>query len=101
TIVITVAAGLSSFLQVFTGSTVPLDEGDRVIAIQSYDPVSRQSTSPRLADYERWRDELESVETVGAFRTARRGLLVGDGSGSVPADSVAELVSVAEMTASG
>lgn len=102
TIVIAVAAGLFSFFQVFTGRTVPLDEGDRVVAIQSYDPSSRESVSPALADYERWRDELESVETVGAFRTMRLALVVGNGAASaVPIDGAAELVSVAEMTASG
>jgi hypothetical protein len=81
---------------------VPLEEGDRVIALQSYDPVARQSVAPALADYERWRDELGSVETVGAFRTVRRGLLIGDRHGSdAPTDGATELVSVAEMTASG
>lgn len=98
-IVISVAAGLASFFQVFTGSSVPLDEGDRIVAIQSFDLVSGRSASPGLADYERWRDELDSVETVGAFRTVRRSLLVGDGAGR--ADAAAELATVAEMTASG
>lgn len=102
TIVIAIAAGLFSFFQVFTGRTVPLEEGDRVVAIQTYDSLSGESTSPTLADYERWRDELESVETVGAFRTVRRGLIVANGAVSaVPADGAAELVSVAEMTATG
>jgi len=101
-IVIAVAAGLASFFQVFTGGTVPLVEGDRVVAIQSFDPISRQSVPTQLADYERWRDTLESVETVGAFRTVRRELIVGDdGARTAPSAGAAELVSVAEMTSSG
>lgn len=101
TIVITVAAGLASFFQVFTGSSVPLEEGDRVVAIQIYDPASRQPARPTLADYERWRGELDSVENVGAFRTVRRSLVVGDGAGSAASEGAAEAVSVAEMSASG
>jgi len=102
TIVITIAAGLAGFFQVFTGSSVPLEEGDRVVAIQAYDPASRQPARPSLADYERWRGELESVEDVGAFRTVRRSLVVGDGTGSAASsEGAAELVPVAEMTASG
>lgn len=101
-IVIAIAAGLSSFFQVFTGGTVPLVEGDRVVAIQSFDPVSRQPVGTELADYERWRDTLESVETMGAFRTVRRELTIGEGGlPTSPSEGAAELVSVAEMTASG
>jgi len=101
-IVIAVAAGLSSFFQVFTGGTVPLVDGDRVVAIQSFDTVTRQTAGIRLADYERWRDTLESVETVGAFRTVRRALGIGnDRLPAAPSDGAVELVSIAEMTGSG
>ncbi|HSK81283.1 MAG TPA: hypothetical protein VLQ45_32825 [Thermoanaerobaculia bacterium] len=44
-------------------------------------------------DFVTWRDELDSVEGLGAFRTLGRNLIASDGP--------SELVSVAEITASG
>ncbi len=94
TIVIGIAAGTFSFLHTVFGSTVPLDEGDRVVALMTWDAAANRRSRPSLHDFERWRDALRSVEDVGVFRTVERSLVTADG----PAD---EPVSIAEMTASG
>ena len=94
TVVIGIAAFTFSFIQTTFGSTVPLDEGDRVVALMAWDAQTQRRSSPSRFDFERWRDTLRSVEDVGAFQTIERTLVTADG----PAD---EPVSIAEMTASG
>ena len=90
---IAITVGLFSVHQNLYATTVPLDDGDRVVALLTWDAASNRRRSPSVRDFERWRDELRSVEDIGAFRTVERTLGVADG----PAESV----SVAEMTASG
>jgi len=99
TTAIAIAAGGFSFVRALSGGAVPLDEGDRIVAIQTWNEArgSSQNTTPE--DFERWRDELRSVDDVGAFRTVRRGLAL---SGDTPLpDSEQSVVNVAEMSAAG
>jgi predicted permease len=78
----------------FAGTTLPLDEGDRVVAIQPFDKVAqRVDRATPLPDFRRWRETLKSVEHVSAMRPIDPAVITRDGAvGSVPA---------AEMTASG
>jgi predicted permease len=101
TIVIFVAAGAFSFLDALSGSTVPLDDGERVVALQTWDAAAGRARGTSLLDFERWRDALRSVEDVGAFRTVRRGVITADVQAEPVAGGAAEPVSIAEMTASG
>jgi len=94
TVVIGIAAGTFSFMQTQLGSTVPLDDGERVVALMTWDAEASRQRNPSRADFERWRDGLTSVEDVGAFRTVERNLVIAGGPTGEP-------VSVAEMTASG
>jgi putative ABC transport system permease protein len=94
TIVITIAAVVFVFLDQFMGRTAPpLDEGERVVALQSWDAEAhlRRETSRR--DLERWGATLRSVEDLGGFQTSERRLIGGNGP--------AEWVRVAEISASG
>ncbi len=86
------AVGFAVFDTFFRG-TVPLDEGDRVVALQTWDDVGSRRTDTAWRDIERWRDTLRSVEDLGAHQTRRRALVTDDG--------VSTVVDVAEMTASG
>jgi len=102
----TVAIGIGTlifdFLDTATGRTLPLDDGDRVVAIQTWDQEAGARRRTSLGDFERWRDDLQSVEEVGAFRTVERNLVIADGP--VEPESAAGVpaaVSIAEMTASG
>ncbi len=102
TIVIAIAAGAFGFLQVLFGSRVPLDDGDRVVALQTWDAARGRPHGTALPDFERWRDTVRSVTDVGAFRTVRRRLVTGVvPAPAVLADGTEPLVSIAEMTASG
>ena len=93
----TVAIGIGGvvfeFQDTLRGTTLPLDEGDRVVALQTWDAVAQDRGVSSERDFERWREQLRSLEDVGAFRMFERNLVVADGP--------AETVSLAEMTASG
>jgi predicted permease len=81
------------FLDEFMGRTVPpLDEGERVVALQSWDTEAHRRRDVSRRDLERW-GVLQSVENLGGFQTIERRLKV-DGR-------PAEWVRVAEITASG
>jgi predicted permease len=81
------------YFSVFWSTALPIDEGDRVVAIQIWDPSARRRGETSLDDFDRWRDSMESLEEVGAFRTVERNLVVDGRAG--------ERVSVAEMSAAG
>ena len=94
TIVITIAAVVFVFLDEFMGRTAPpLDEGERVVALQSWDAEAHRRRDVSRRDLERWGATLQSVEDLGGFQTIERRLIVE----SRPA----EWVRVAEITASG
>ena len=94
TIVITIAAVAFVFLDEFMGRTTPpLDEGERVVALQSWDAEAHRRRETSRRDLERWGATLQSVEDLGGFQTIERRLMVE----SRPA----EWVRVAEITASG
>lgn len=91
-----IAIGAASFAVVFEilDPTLPLDEGDRVVAIQNnHADTPADADRHVLHDFLVWRDELTSVQDVGAFRDDHRNLIAPGGS--------TELVRVAEMSASG
>ena len=94
TIVITIAAVVFVFLDEFMGRTAPpLDEGERVVALQSWDAAAHRRRDVSRRDLERWGATLQSVVDLGGFQTIERRLLV-DGR-------PAEWVRIAEITASG
>jgi putative ABC transport system permease protein len=77
-----------------TNTRLPLDEGDRVVAIRNVDArTNRDASRTHLHDLAVWREALPAVEELGAFRSTSRNLIAPD----VPA----EAVSIAEMSASG
>ncbi len=93
-IVITIAAVVFVLLEQFMGRTAPpLDEGERIVALQSWDAEAhlRRETSRR--DLERWAATLRSVEDLGGFQTVERRLIGGS--------DAAAYVRVAAITASG
>jgi len=88
------------------GDALPLDEGDRVVALQIWDEKAQRPVEMSMDDFARWRDSLRSLEDIGAFQTLERNLILGDGSvargaGANLERTHAETVSIAEMTASG
>jgi predicted permease len=74
-------------------STLPFEEGERIVAIENWDTEWRNQERRIVHDFEVWREELKTVEQLGAYRTIGRNLIVPGGE--------TELVYAAEMTASG
>ena len=85
---IAIGIGATAFvvLNTLEGNTLPLDEGDRVVRLDIFGGTTAD-------DFEWWRQEMRSVEDIGAFRNFEAILGTGNGSEG--------RLSVAEMTASG
>lgn len=92
-VAIGIAAVAFAGLDILMWSSLPLDEGDRIVAIQVWDRKAGERRDAAWQDVERWRSTLQSVTDVGAFQTAQRNAITADGA--------VELVSVAEVSATG
>ena len=92
-VAIGIAAVVFAAFDVILWSRLPLEEGDRIVAIQIWDREAGQRRDTPWQDIERWRGSLQSVDDVGAFQTIRRNVITADGS--------VELVAVAEISAAG
>ncbi|MEX2284745.1 MAG: ABC transporter permease [Gemmatimonadota bacterium] len=92
-VAIAIGAGAFSLIESMMETTVPLPDGDRVVALRNAIITEPGQNRASLRDFTAWRDGLKSVEDVAAFTTTRRNL-------QVPGEGV-ELVRVVRMTASG
>ena len=93
TVTISIASVVFAAFDVVMSSRLPLDEGDRVVAIQVWDRKASERREVSWHDIERWRGTLTSIQEIGAFQTIQRNVITADGS--------VELVAVAEMSAAG
>lgn len=93
TLAIGIAAVVFAAFDTLMWSPLPLDEGDRVIAIQVWDREAGRRRDTTWQDLERWRDSLQLVGDVGAFQAVQRNIIASDGS--------VELATVAEISAEG
>lgn len=82
-VAITIGATVYDFLRALSGAGLPLEEGDRVVVVQPWNPETRKEQYSTLEDFERWRDQLQSLEDIGAFYTVRRNLVTARGQ-SIP-----------------
>lgn len=92
-VAMTLGAAVFNFIDVLQGTSVPLEEGDRVVVVQSFDPETREQRNSSVEDLERWREELSSLEDVGGFRNIERDVTT-DAGPLAP-------VTVAEMSPAG
>ena len=76
TIALAIAMGVGTFefLTDFLYPKLPLDEGDRIVQIRQLDTSEGRGEARILHDYVAWRDELRSVDEIGAFQSYRRTL---------------------------
>jgi predicted permease len=93
TLAISIAAVVFAAFEIVMWSPLPLDEGDRVVAIQVWDREAGRRRDTTWQDLEQWRASLQSIDDVGAFQTIRRNIITPDGS--------VELAPVAEISAAG
>ena len=86
-----IGAVLFSFIHTILGTSVPLEDGERVVIVQPVEAQTRHAETTAYADFERWR-EIGSLTDVGAFQTGSRELVT---------DGDSQPVTVAEMSTSG
>ena len=92
-VAIAISVGFFAFVQVHIYPTLPLEEGERIVALENRDQETNNEERRSLHDFVLWREELQSVRDLGAFRTVERNLLLGDGP--------PQPVQLAEMSAAG
>jgi putative ABC transport system permease protein len=88
-----ISTGFFAFLTANLRPTIPLDEGDRIVALENTNLAWRQPDRRLARDFLTWRDEMRTVVEVSAFRSMIFGLETGPAS--------VEDIGVAGMTASG
>ena len=87
-----IGAGVFELVTQVLRPSIPLPDGNRIVAISSWD-AEKNRPEPRIAhDFVVWKRELRSVTDLGAFRELQRNLIAGTAGG--------EPVEVAEITAS-
>lgn len=92
-VAVAINVGVFSYVVLYVHPTLPLEEGDRIIALDNRDIAEHVAERRSLHDFFVWREQLRSIEDLSAFRTVERNLRIGQGS---PAP-----VQSAEMTAAG
>ncbi|HUQ82063.1 MAG TPA: ABC transporter permease, partial [Gemmatimonadaceae bacterium] len=92
-VAIAVSVGFFAFVETNIYPVLPLDEGDRIVALENRDVEINDEERQSLHDFVAWRSELRSVENLAAFRVTLRNLITRGGP--------PEPVQVAEMTAAG
>ena len=78
-VAIAIGAGFFDLMEELD-SPLPFDEGERIVAIEVWDREINNQERRILHDFARWREELESVEELGAWRAVGRNLITEDGS---------------------
>jgi predicted permease len=90
---VAVSVGMLVFIRANIYPTIPLDEGDRIVALENRDVTVNNEDRRAVHDFLTWRRDLKSVVDVGAFRNVVRPVSV---NGEPPL-----AVPFAEMTAAG
>jgi hypothetical protein len=88
-----ISAGAFAFFHSHLYRKVPLDEGNRIVALENWNVAYNNEDRRVLHDFVTWRDEMTSVVDIGAFRNVSASLQVGARQG--------ETIRIAEMSASG
>ena len=93
-VAVAIAAITFGIIYTVIDPTLPLDGGDRIIALQNIDQrLAGEGRETHLHDLAIWREALPAVATLGAYRTVDRNLITPRGR--------PEAVRIAEMSAAG
>jgi putative ABC transport system permease protein len=86
---LTIAGGLALAIAIGIGAgwydlwskmlwpAIPLPEGDRIVVIETHNARTNTLELRVTRDFLEWRDDVQSVEGLGAYSTALRNLIVG------------------------
>jgi predicted permease len=90
---IAIASAMFGYIHSNFDPALPLDEGDRIVALENWDIEGNNENRHSLHDFVTWRDQMTSVVEISAFREASATMRAGD--------FVPETVRIAAMSASG
>ncbi|MEX2177745.1 MAG: ABC transporter permease [Gemmatimonadaceae bacterium] len=102
--VLTIVGGISMAFAIWVGAgtfeairqlvfpVIPLPESNRIVVMQNWDAAANRPEFRATHDFVAWREALQSVDDLGAYRTVTRNLMITEG--------LAEPVFTAEVTAS-
>lgn len=76
---IALAVGIFEFSWEMQDPTLPLPQGEQIVRIESFDAAESTIERRSVYDFLVWRDELESIEQLGAYRAIERNLITPDG----------------------
>jgi putative ABC transport system permease protein len=90
---VAIGAGFFAFLYSFLYATLPVEGGERIVALENWDTEANTEMRRSMHDLATWRREMKTVGEIGAFRTIARNVTVAGGP--------LEAVEVAQITADG
>src|SRR5689334_19061397 len=90
---VAIGAGFFAFFYSFLYATLPVEGGERIVALENWDIEANTEMRRSMHDLVMWRREMQTVGEIGAFRTVARNVTLAGGS--------AEAVQVAQITAAG
>jgi putative ABC transport system permease protein len=90
---VAIGAGFFAFLYSFLYATLPVEGGERIVALENWDVEENTEMRRSMHDLVMWRREMKTVGEIGAFRTITRTVTIAGRS--------AEAVQVAQITADG
>jgi hypothetical protein len=61
--------------------TVPLPDGNAIVALRNWDVAENAQVPASRRDYELWRDGLSAITELGAVKVEERNIAVGGGPG--------------------
>ena len=86
-------------ISLFIFPALPLPDGDRIVHVRNWDVAANAPEERALHDFLHWRESLQTVTQLGAWRDVTRNLIV-DGGEARPV-GVAEITSTAFRVAHG
>ena len=86
-----VGAGTFEAVRQLVFPVIPLPESDRIVVLENWDAAANGPELRSTHDFVAWRDALQSVDDLAAYRTVARNLMITEG--------LAEPVFTAEVNA--
>jgi predicted permease len=90
---VAIGAAFFAFLYSFLYATLPVEGGERIVALENWDIDANDEMRRSMHDLAMWRREMKTVGEIGAFRTIARNVTGAGGP--------VEAVEVAQITADG
>ena len=78
---IAIGTSVFTFVTAYLYPTIPLDQGDRIVTVRLMDADAGAAEHRVTLDFSRWREQLTSVQDLGAGRPVPQNLITSDGHG--------------------